>query len=198
MQSNTYHPCPYNSCHTDLDDTTGFSPLVIDVNDAPDYMDYTTCPRLFSPGQSQRMNNFLTGTRHLLLVSNGCGQNGNVCPPIAGFSYSADTCQSGTVTLTDTSQNYSMLYYWDFDNNGTYDATGHTVTHQFTTTGTHTVKEKVIGVGGIDSTYRTITVQYAGWLFYPISSFSGGTTDNQGNIYACAGTPLSFYSIPAL
>jgi M6 family metalloprotease-like protein len=42
--------------------------------------------------------------------------------------------------LTPTSQ---LIYQWDWDNNGTYDQTGQTLAHTFSTTGVKTVKLKV-------------------------------------------------------
>jgi PKD repeat protein len=193
----SFEPCPENSCNTDMNDTSGHNPFTADMNDSPNYMDYTSCPNLFTNGQAQRMNNALTGARNLLLVSNGCGQNTNVGPPIAGFRYSIDTCQTGNVTFTDTSQHYPMIYYWDFDNTGVYETSGHTVTHTYTTTGNHTCKEKVIGPGGMDSCYRTFFVKSAPFYYYPLGSFSGITVDNQGNLFTCSGTSVWMSSIPA-
>jgi hypothetical protein len=59
--------CMGNSCSTDINDTTGFSPFITDVSELPNYMDYTLCALSFSQGQANRMTDALTSTRYLLL-----------------------------------------------------------------------------------------------------------------------------------
>ena len=65
-------------------------------------------------------------------------------PPVASFTVDPATPAAGaTVTLTSTStdpDNNALTANWDFDNNGTTDATGTTVTHQFTASSTVTLR----------------------------------------------------------
>jgi PKD repeat protein len=65
-------------------------------------------------------------------------------PPVASFTVDPATPASGaTVTLTSTStdpDNDALTANWDFDNNGTTDATGTTVTHAFTASSTVTLR----------------------------------------------------------
>jgi hypothetical protein len=192
--THNFEPCPGNSCSTDMNDTSGHNPFNTDMNDSPNYMDYTSCPLLFTNGQSQRMNLSLTSIRNLLLVSNGCGQNSTIGPPIAGFKYSIDTCYTGVVQFTDTSHNYPVEIKWDFLNNGVYEASGTHPSYTFTT-GHHTIKEVVQGIVGKDSCYRTIFVQYNADVIYPIGSYANINTDSAGNLIACQGIEVELSSV---
>jgi immune inhibitor A len=49
----------------------------------------------------------------------------------------------GSGSEDDITPSNLLKYEWDFDNNGTYDATGQAVAHSFSTTGTKTVKLRV-------------------------------------------------------
>ncbi|MBK7390488.1 MAG: hypothetical protein IPI23_15875 [Bacteroidetes bacterium] len=81
------YPCQWNSCSSDTQDTTGLSPFLTDVNELPNYMDYTNCPLSFTNGQAQRMEMALMMYRSLLLNSNGCGTNPGQAIPVAGFNF---------------------------------------------------------------------------------------------------------------
>lgn len=48
------------------------------------FMDYSTCPRMFTNGQASVMSGILTGMRSSLLISTGCGENEiEACIPTA-------------------------------------------------------------------------------------------------------------------
>jgi PKD repeat protein len=96
--------------------------------------------------------------------------------PVAGFTA---TPVSGTAPLTvnfvSTSTD-ATSYLWDFDNDGSDDATGASVSHQYTAVGSYSVKLTVSGPGGTDSITETdyITVQpppvpVAGFTATPVS-----------------------------
>jgi len=153
--TNNFLPCPANSCSTDLNDTSGFKPFSVDMDDAPNYMDYTICPLSFTPGQSNRMNASLTQIRFALLQSNGCGQNPGGSVPVASFT-SSNSC-NGT-TFTNTSVN-AVGAQWDFDGDGIMDDCGNTVTYQFPAVGNYPVTLYAAGYGGTDSITQTVFAQ---------------------------------------
>jgi PKD repeat protein len=78
-------------------------------------------------------------------------------PPVPVASFTA-TPVSGTVPLTvnfvSTSTD-ATTHIWDFDNNGTDDATGSSISHQYTAAGTYSVNLTVTGPGGTDSITET-------------------------------------------
>lgn len=78
----TFASCnpPTNSCNTDMNDVSVNNPFITDVPDlSEDYMDYSSfnCYNLFTPGQYDRMEYFLTHTRSSLL---GCLSCSSPCP----------------------------------------------------------------------------------------------------------------------
>jgi PKD repeat protein len=80
------------------------------------------------------------------------GPNQNVVSP-AGAPVSVDLDGSGS-----TDDGYITLYEWDFDSNGTYDASGPTVSHAFSV-GTHTVTLRVTDEhGATDTDTMQVTV----------------------------------------
>ncbi len=97
--------------------------------------------------------------------STGCGSGGtnNASPvitsatatPTAGFAPLATTF---TAAATDA-DNDALTYSWDFDGNGTADATGATASTTYTTAGTKTAKLTVTdGKGGTATRDVTVTV----------------------------------------
>ncbi len=75
---------------------------------------------------------------------------------------------------------FVTAYQWDFDNDGTFDATGATVSHTFTTTGLHTVRLRVTDSGGhtTEATSR-ITVRAVG---APTATASGSPTEGPASL----------------
>lgn len=189
--------CMVNSCSSDLDDTTGFSPFITDANELPNYMDYTSCPLSFSQGQADRMVNSLTVIRSLLLQSNGCGFSGGN-PPVAQLSYLVSPCHDGTVYFTDSLSTNTTTVNWDFDNNGIYESNVHHPTYTYPSTGNYTIKLLVTGPGGIDSVFQTIFVQKAPFLYYPIDVYNGIFPNQNGGWNSCGNFTVNFTSAPAL
>ncbi|MBK6840534.1 MAG: T9SS type A sorting domain-containing protein [Bacteroidetes bacterium] len=188
--------CMGNSCSTDADDTTGFSPFITDVNDLPNYMDYTSCPNSFSQGQGDRMVNSTTLFRTGLLQSNGCGFTGGAAP-VAQINFNISPCNDGLVYFSDSMcLNYTTVN-WDFDNNGVYESFAHQPTYVFPATGNYTIKLLVTGPGGIDSVFQTLFVQKAPSLYYPIVVTNGIFQDPDGRWKSCANFTINFSSAPA-
>jgi PKD repeat protein len=187
--------CSLNSCSSEMDDTSGFNPLTHDVNDLPNYMDYTSCPLSFSDGQSQRMNSALTQIRSTLLLSNGCGQNPGGIIPTASFQY-VDTCPFAIFMDTDSN---SLGASWDFNSDGVIDNYGKYVYSPFTTYGTYTITMIACGYGGLDTTIQTLTIYGKPTQQYPmINGFNGvgGSVYNPGEMLYCAGATVSLYGEP--
>lgn len=188
--------CPNNSCSTEMNDTSGFNPFITDINELPNYMDYTYCPLSFSTGQSMRMNDALTQIRSTLLQSNGCGQHPGGSIPVASFT-SANSC-NGTA-FTNTSLN-SVGAQWDFDSDGLIDDCGNVVTHQFPAIGNYTVTMYAAGYGGSDSVTQIISAQPYPYQNYPlINGFSGlGISFMTNSLALCQGSTATFYGEPGM
>jgi PKD repeat protein len=188
--------CMGNSCTSDADDTTGFSPFTSDVNDLPNYMDYTPCPLSFSQGQSDRMNTALTAIRTSLLQSAGCGFSGSMLP-VAQISYTISQCNDGVVYFSDSLSLNVNTASWDFDNDGVYESFVHDPVYTFPATGTYTVKLIVTSTGGADSVTQTIFVQKSPSLYYPIVTTNGIFPGPGGILRSCANFTVNCISSSA-
>ena len=75
-------------------------------------------------------------------------------PPVAKFTESLHTAPAGTSIFFDASSSWDpdgtiVSYEWDFDGDGTYDATGVTISHIYTIPGEYTVKLRVTDDDGM-------------------------------------------------
>ncbi|MCD6065371.1 MAG: hypothetical protein K0S33_197 [Bacteroidetes bacterium] len=188
--------CPANSCATEMDDTSGFNPFTSDVNEVPNYMDYTSCPLSFTPGQSARMNASLSQVRYELLQSNGCGQHPGGAIPTAALTF-AQAC--GGTQLINISLN-SVGAQWDFNSDGQIDDCGNSFTWNPPATGTYTVTIIAQGFGGQDTTTQTVFAQHYPYQNYPmINGFSGlNLSPVSGGFYSCGGTQVGFQGEPGM
>lgn len=191
--------CQGNSCSTEMSDTSGLNPFTGDVEELPNYMDYTTCPLSFSQGQADRMNYSLTYLRSSLLQSNGCGVHPGGTVPVASFTIDSSFCKgTGKYGFHSTSSN-ALYTAWDFDNNGSIDTVGETVTHYFTASGWYQVKLYVSGYGGSDTLTQTLSVFVAPSPFYPILGSVGTTIDPiKQTPYACIGSQITMNGTPGM
>jgi PKD repeat protein len=85
-------------------------------------------------------------------------------PPLASFGVSATAADTGSpITFTSTSSDPDgtiSSYAWDFNNDGTTDATGASVSHSFAKSGTPTVTLTVTDDdGATGSASRTVTIR---------------------------------------
>jgi PKD repeat protein len=83
--------------------------------------------------------------------------------PIASFTYSPPSPNAGDLVSFDASGSTDdgtiVSYEWDFEDDGSFDATGVTATHTYSTAGTNTVRLKVTDDGfQTDETTQQITV----------------------------------------
>jgi hypothetical protein len=193
--TNSNNICPFNSCSTEMDDTSGSNPFTNDMDDLPNYMDYTSCPRSFSAGQSFRMNASLTQFRSSLLHSNGCGQNPGGTIPTASFQF-VDTCPFPYFVATDTN---ALGGYWDFDSDGIIDDYGKYVSSPFTSVGTHNIRMIAVGYGGVDSMSQVMTIFGKPEQHYPmtnaINGVGGSVYDPEQQVF-CQGNTVTFSGVP--
>jgi PKD repeat protein len=81
-------------------------------------------------------------------------------PPVAGFT--ADITQGTaplTVTFTDSSSNSPTSWQWDFDNNGSTDATTQNPVHVFTAADTYSVRLTAVNAAGSDDELQKNYIQ---------------------------------------
>lgn len=195
-----YTVCEENSCNTELADTSGFNPFTSDQPDSPNYMDYTVCPLLFTPGQIERMEATLTLLRPTLLQSNGCGANPGGAIPVASFTVDSSFCLgTGTLAFHSTSTN-SLYTAWDFNNDGRTDGVGESIEHTFTEPGTYAVRMTVTGFGGSDSMVQIINVYVNPTSTFPLLASSSGTSIDPilGAKVACVGTSITLFGEPGM
>jgi hypothetical protein len=78
-------------------------------------------------------------------------------PPVAAFTESAHTAPADTLIIFNASSSYDpdgeiILYEWDFDGDGTYDATGAIISHAYPMPGNYTVTLRVTDNDGYTDT----------------------------------------------
>ncbi|MGB8192350.1 MAG: M43 family zinc metalloprotease, partial [Chitinophagaceae bacterium] len=156
-QSTAYVSCSgsMNSCTTDA--LSGFS---TDQNDLlKDYMDYGNwnCMKVFTQGQSDRMNWIVLNTRQSLLNCKSCS---DPCPaPVTtNFTSSANNVTLGTlVNFTNTSSG-AAGYRWYINN--VQQSTSTNFSYTFNNDGTFVIRLVTLpGSALCDSTFKTDTVR---------------------------------------
>lgn len=188
--------CMANSCSAEMDDTSGFNPFTMDVDELPNYMDYNNCPLSFTQGQADRMSAALTQIRFGLLQSHGCGFQATPAP-IAQLNYEISVCNDGSVQFYDSASTAVNTVNWDFNNDGIYDSFAHNPLYTFPATGNYTVKLLTAGPGGVDSTYQSIFVQKAPSLYYPIVTLGGLFQLNGSDYRSCQNFINNLVAAPA-
>ncbi|MBS1661946.1 MAG: gliding motility-associated C-terminal domain-containing protein, partial [Bacteroidetes bacterium] len=126
---------PVNSCSTDA--LSGFSS---DQNDlTSDYMDYGNynCMKVFTQGQSDRMNAAIQTLRSSLLACKSCMVP---CPsPVTpGFTVPPDLSETGTTYTFNNTSSGAVSYQWYV--NGTLVSTDANLSYTFPSVGSYTVK----------------------------------------------------------
>lgn len=134
------------------------------------FMDYSSCARNFTQGQTTRMRNTLTlsvnGRSNLVTPTNLAATNVNgtgICVPVADFisnNCSYTVCSGSSITMRDLSYNGTITaYQWAADNGAVIaNPTGTVTSINFPNMGTSVVSLSVTNAQGSDVMTRTITV----------------------------------------
>ena len=181
--------CWQNTCTTDMTDTSGFNPFSGDVPDFPSYMG--SCWKAFSPGQKARMHDAIINLRFDLLQSNACGANPGQTPPQAIFTHTTLNCGIEQFVSNSVNAQYTA---WDFNSDGVTDATGDSVTWQYSTPGTYTITLSVFNLGGGDSSSLVISSFPPLNDDYPLMSVSQTNYSPVWGEFACYGKTIYAYA----
>jgi hypothetical protein len=103
-------------------------------------------------------------------------------PPSADFTHNAPklTGESVNFDASNSTDDYSIsTYEWDFDNDGTYEDIGKTVTHSYSDDGTYTVELQITDDGGqTDTVTKDVTINNRS----PTADFSYSVTISENKI----------------
>lgn len=178
----------YNSCD-DLNTASGVtSSWTYDVVDnVENYMDYSYCSKMFTPGQKSRMRAAITssvaGRNNVWTTSNlnAVGANGNAPLCAADFSAPRTTiCQGDALTFSDQSYHNQNSWSWSFTGASPSTSTTQNPTVTYSTPGTYAVSLSVSDGSSTVSTTKNayITVLPTPGLAAPIAEgFENGTTN---------------------
>jgi len=96
-----------------------------------------------------------------------------VIAPVASFSANATTGTAPlAVTFTDTSSNTPTAWAWDFNNDGTIDATTQNATYTFTAAGTYTVNLTATNAAGSNTSLQAGYITVSASAVAPVASFT--------------------------
>lgn len=175
--------CNLDDGIADTPNTSGVSNQGCNLNYAPcgvltnvqNYMDYSSCAKMFTLGQKAVMRASLTRTcrsrmvsaSNLVATGTNDGYQAVPCAPVAAFQANRpNLCEGGSVTFTDYSYNYasgtSVQYDWRFPGGQPSTSTVRNPTVTYPTAGTYDVTLIVISAAGRDTLTRTQLVQVQG------------------------------------
>ena len=186
--------CDSNTCNTDMNDTSGFNPFTVDMNDISNIMlPIIGCPYLFTQGQADRMNFYLNNVRNKLLSSNGCGQHPSTNPlPTAQIGTFTNIC-NGYQFISNTIN--AEYIEWDFNGDGFTDAIGDTVTYLFPTQGNYSIVLRAFNEVGYDADTMNFYSAAQNNTIFPLSTYTG--VSNNG-AFACMGANLTLTAVPGM
>lgn len=210
-----FNTCPVSSTNTAFTCTspnpTNSANYYQNVNN---FMDYSSCARNFTQGQTTRMRNTLqmnvSGRSNLITSTNLAATNVNgsgLCAPVADFISTAcsyTVCSGSSLTMRDISFNGTVTSrQWDADNGAVIaNPTGTLTSINFPNVGTSVVTLTVTNGQGSDVLSRTVTVLdgNAAILGPYMESFENpgipqdwSVTDGGGDSFTWAQTPLASY-----
>ena len=118
-----------------------------------DFMDYSSCPVLFTTQQANYMNSVLSGPRSTLTSGNACTSTG---APLANFTGTPTTiCAGQSVTFTNTSTGTGNTYVWTFAGGTPSSSTATNPTVTYNTAGTYTVTLVATNTNGNNTKTQT-------------------------------------------
>lgn len=163
------------------------------LDNVENIMEYSSCRRMFTQGQSTRMraaSNSTAGGRKFMWVGSNLIATGTTndapgpeCPPKTDFKNTISRiCAGGTVTFTELAYNVqaedSVKFSWKFDGGSPATSTLGVVTVTYPNPGTYPVKLVSRNAAGKDSLVRTnwITVLPTETAYYSFQTESFETT----------------------
>ncbi|WP_201985532.1 M43 family zinc metalloprotease [Hymenobacter rubidus] len=145
------------------------------VANVQNYMDYSSCKRMFTQGQRALMRTVLTSARSVLtsqanLIATGTndGYVSGTCAPIVAFQPSATVvCEGSAVTFNDFSYNADLTapgtaYAWQFPGGVPSTSSQRTPTVTYPTGGLYNVTLTITTAGGVGTATRTALMQVVG------------------------------------
>ncbi|WP_343748316.1 M43 family zinc metalloprotease [Fluviicola sp.] len=179
-----------NTCD-DTNDPSGFSSWTTDVVDnVENYMDYSYCSKMFTPGQVARMRAAIistTGGRNqIITAANHTATGIDTAPTLCTAKFTAARtviCAGESIQFTDQSYNAATGWNWTFAGGSPANSATQNPTITYNTPGTYAVK-LVATDGSSNSTsdvaaYITVLPAASGLPFY--ESFENMTTLNTPN-----------------
>jgi PKD repeat protein len=157
------------------------------IDNVQNYMEYSFCSKMFTKGQSARMNtalNFTVGDRdnlwsasNLVATGTNTGYVTKQCKPVADFSIESNLiCEGGSITFNDLSWNADTLHHsWSFPG-GTPSSSGlKNPVIQYNTAGIYGVTLTVSNNGGSKSLTKTNAIHVVSKsTAIPMNTFSEG------------------------
>ena len=154
---------------------TDFNPCGVLAN-VQNYMDYSSCSRMFTLGQKAVMRaalqlscrQSLTTPANLLATGTNDGYVGGVCAPVVAFQVSERTiCEGAAVTFNDLSYNADLTapgttYAWQFPGGTPATSSLRQPTVTYPTGGTYDVTLTITNAGGSGTRTETNIVQVQG------------------------------------
>lgn len=165
-------PQPYTALNDSCD--PGKRPNINNI------MDYSSCPLMFTKGQTKKMRGILESSvamRNNLvdtanLIATGILNNTvTVCAPIADFyANKTITCGGQSITFNNTSYNSTPVtsYTWNFEGGNPSTSNAASPTVQYGATGTYSVSLTVSNANGTDTEIKNSFVNVT-WGADPIS-----------------------------
>lgn len=119
-----------------------------------------------------------------------------VGPPRASFIFSPASPTAGEIVTFDATASSDDgridNYFWDFEGDGVYDATGVTAQFSYATAGTYTARLRVVDDTGIgDETTRTVSVGQGSFILIVTVDRQGGFVGSTDGSFSCGVTGTS-------
>ena len=157
------------SCNTNV---YSCDPNAARPDNVQNYMDYSSCARMFTQGQkavmvgalSMSCRSNLSTQANLLATGTNVGYTAVPCAPIPDFKTSASrVCEGTTITFTDQSYNApinsSVTYQWSFPGGNPATSTAQNPTVTYTNPGIYNVSLTTTNTNGFNSVTKTNAIK---------------------------------------
>jgi PKD repeat protein len=156
-----FSTCPASSTNSTVICTSGANPYYQNVQN---FMDYSSCPKMFTQGQVTKMRSAIisttSGRNNVISAANlaATGLTGTyTCTPIADFKVNKTMlCSGQTLTYTDMSQvGTSGNISWTFEGGSPATSTATSVVVTYSTAGTYSVSLTATNASGTNTKNQT-------------------------------------------